>query len=395
MCSPSTVSTSAVKAEGITVAVVVTTVSAGTISSLSVAESNTLITVDITGVTGIVSVSSIDGIVTVSSIDGIVAVVALNIAVTLGDLGGSLHNLGLGSKLGCGLGGSHELGGCGRDTLLEFLLALGKADNAACDTFAHALSDAGVTFVGSGVFGHVVVVLSFVDDHGAADNGVGSAEHDKSVSVFVSASSVPSDLELLNITNSALSDVLVGVTVRGTVGVVDIASGLATVLEVTELVDLESVEATLHALDFADNAGKITRLLHKLNTGGGVGVSEEVELTRGADSLIGLVAFVVVIDWEDIVGADITGTDGRADLVVVDTALTGGSGALSNGGSVALNASTIAGSETTKGAGVSAILFGLSLDLGGICDSHGKSQGSSEFHCYVYVFSKLANFDKE
>ena len=129
------------------------------------------------------------------------------------------------------------------------LLTLGKADNAACDACALTLSVAALAVVGLLVLGLVVIVLSLVDDHGASDDGVRSAKVDEQVSILVLGVSVETSLDLLNITNTSVVDVLVGVATVGTEWVIDLTSRLATVLQVAELVDLEGVEAWLESLE--------------------------------------------------------------------------------------------------------------------------------------------------
>ena len=193
------------------------------------------------------------------------------------------------------------------------LLTLGKADDAACDAGALSLSVAALTVVGLLVLGLVVIVLSLVDDHGAADDGVGSAKVDEQVSVLVLGVSVETSLNHLNITNTSVVDVLVRVATVGTEWVIDLTSRLATVLQIAELVDLEGVETWLESLELTNDGGKIMGLLSELNSTAGVGVSEEVELARGDDLLVLLGGgFPVVVDWLNVVSLDISGADGAA-----------------------------------------------------------------------------------
>jgi len=148
------------------------------------------------------------------------------------------------------------------------LLTLGEADNAAADTGAHAFSVATLAVFGHRVLSLVVIVLSFVDNDGAANDGVGAGESDKGVSDLVLGSVVEAGLEVLQITDAAVVDVLVGVATVGTEGVEDVSGGLAAVLEVTELVDLEAVESSLESFEFANDGSEITGLLLKLNAAG-------------------------------------------------------------------------------------------------------------------------------
>ena len=193
------------------------------------------------------------------------------------------------------------------------LLTLGKADNAACDACALALSVAALAVVGLLVLGLVVIVLSLVDDHGASDDGVGSAKVDEQVSVLVLGISVETSLDHLDITNTSVVDVLVRVATVGTEWVIDLTSRLATVLQIAELVDLEGVETWLESLELTNDGGKIMGLLSELNSTAGVGVSEEVELARGDDLLVLLGGgFPVVVNWLNVVSLDISWADSAA-----------------------------------------------------------------------------------
>ena len=236
---------------------------------------------------------TVSGTIADTTVASAVAVCGLS-NISVGDLGSGLDQL-------CGW----RLDGFGQG-----LLTLGEADNAACDALTLTFSVASLTVVSGSVFGLVEVILSLVDNHGAADNGVRSGKVNKEVSVLVLTSGFPSDLELLNITDTTVQDVLVRVTTVGTEWVEDSTSGRATVLEVTELVDFESVEAGLQAFEFTNDAGQIAWLLLELNTSRGVRVSEEVELAGGDDSLISLVALPVAVDGGHVVCLDVTGADG-------------------------------------------------------------------------------------
>ena len=118
---------------------------------------------------------------------------------------------------------------------------------------------------------------------------------------------------MLDITNTAVVDILVRLTVVGSEGVIDVTSGFTAVFQVAELVDLESVKAGFEALKFSNDRGEIVRLLHELEGAAGVGVSEEVELARGANGLVLLGSTLpVVIDGLSVVCLDITGADSAA-----------------------------------------------------------------------------------
>ena len=64
-----------------------------------------------------------------------------------------------------------------------------------------------------------VVIFSLVDGHGLTDDGVGSAKVDKEVSVLVLGVGVEAGLDLLDVTNAALVNVIVRVSMVGTEGV--------------------------------------------------------------------------------------------------------------------------------------------------------------------------------
>lgn len=205
--------------------------------------------------------------------------------------------------------------GLGRLLLLDglglFLLTLGKSNNAAGDALTLTLTVTTLTVLGHWVLSLVVVILTFVENHGASDNGVGSAQVDEEVSVLVLSVGVPTSLDLLNITDTTIVDVLVRVAALGIEWVEDLAGALAAVLKITELVNLECVKAGLDALELTDDGGKIMRLLFELESSLGVGVTEEIELAGGNDSLIGLGGRLPVeVDWGVVVSLHITGADG-------------------------------------------------------------------------------------
>lgn len=193
------------------------------------------------------------------------------------------------------------------------LLALGEADNTACNSVAHTFTETALTIVCLWVFGLVEIVFSLVEDHGASDNGVRSAEVGEEVSVLVLGVSVEAALDVLEITDASVVDVEMRVTVLGTEWVIDVASRLASVLQITVLVNLEGMEARLDVLELSDDGGKIMRLLSELKGAFGVRVAEEIELAGGNDLLFLLWGSLpVVIDGLNIPGLDITGADSAA-----------------------------------------------------------------------------------
>lgn len=75
-----------------------------------------------------------------------------------------------------------------------------------------------------------VVIFSLVDGHGLTDDGVGSAKVNKEVSVLVLGVGVEAGLDLLDVTNAALVNVIVGVSMVSTEGVKNVTNGLTAVL---------------------------------------------------------------------------------------------------------------------------------------------------------------------
>ena len=194
------------------------------------------------------------------------------------------------------------------DGLGHLFLTLGESDNATGDTLALSFTVATLTLVSGGVFGLVVVVLHFVKNEGAAKNAVGARKHDKSISVLVLGLGVPTALDLLDITDATLMDVLVRVATVGTEGVEDVTSGLAAVLEVAELVDLQSVDAGLDASELTDHGHVIAGLLLKSDTAAGVRVSEEVEFAGSLDGLLLDLVLPESVNLISVVGLHVTGT---------------------------------------------------------------------------------------
>ena len=192
-------------------------------------------------------------------------------------------------------------------------LALSKADNAARDFAAHALTVAAFAVGSLWVLSLVEVVLSLVDNQGAADDAVGAAEVGEEVSVLVLGLAVETGLDLLDITNASVVDVLVGVAAVGTEWVIDLTRGLAAVLEIAELVDLHGVEAGSEAGELTDDGSQIVGLLSQLEGAARHRVAEEIELARGDDLSILLGRSLPIrVNGLDVVGLDIAGADGAA-----------------------------------------------------------------------------------
>lgn len=118
---------------------------------------------------------------------------------------------------------------------LDFRVAESEANYAAADGLTHSLLAIALS--------DVVGVSTGIKDHSAAQDRVRTRELNKKVTGQVVSLALHASVDLLNVTNTALIDVVVGVSLLGTEWVVYLASGLATVLEVTELLDLDGVEA--------------------------------------------------------------------------------------------------------------------------------------------------------
>ena len=67
----------------------------------------------------------------------------------------------------------------------------------------------------------VVVIFSLVDGHGLTDDGVGSAEVNKEISVLVLGVRVEAGLNLLKVTDAARVNVFMRLSLFGTEGVKD------------------------------------------------------------------------------------------------------------------------------------------------------------------------------
>lgn len=147
---------------------------------------------------------------------------------------------------------------------LGLLLALGKADNAAGNSLAHALLHDSFSELGSGALNLVPVVCALVEDNGTTDNGVGAAQVNKWVSKLVLSFVVCASLNLLEVTKAALKDIGVMVSLGATIWVPDITSGLTSVGQVAELVHLESVLTFVNSPELTDEASVVMGLLLKL-----------------------------------------------------------------------------------------------------------------------------------
>ena len=195
--------------------------------------------------------------------------------------------------------------GLGNGLCLDFRVAESKADNAAADRLTHALLAVDVVGVSTGI-----------KDHSAAQDRVRTRELNKKVTGQILSLAFHASVDLLNVTNTALIDVVVGVTLLGTEWVVDLASGLATVLEITELLDLEGVDAWGEASELTRQLSEVLGGLRESDAASGVRVAKEVELASSLDSLLQLRgSSVVAVDGGGVVGLDVTRTDGRAARV--------------------------------------------------------------------------------
>lgn len=129
----------------------------------------------------------------------------------------------------------------------------------------------------------VVVVLGLVDNHCASKDRVGSVHGDLTVSILVLGTSVETGLNLLDVTNTAIMDVIMRVTLDRSEWVEDVTGGVATVLKITELVDLQGVKTRCEVFESALDVYVITIWLLGEGEGTlGIRVSKEIEL---ADSV--------------------------------------------------------------------------------------------------------------
>ena len=195
--------------------------------------------------------------------------------------------------------------GLGNGLCLDFRVAKSEADNAAADGLTHSLLAPAVVGVSTGI-----------KDHSAAQDRVRTRELNKKVTGQVSSLALHASVDLLNVTNTALIDVVVGVSLLGTEWVVNLSSGLATVLEVTELLDLEGVHARREASELTLHLSEFLGGLGESDAASGFGVAKEVELASSLDSLLQLGgSSVVAVDWGSVVGLDVARTDGGAARV--------------------------------------------------------------------------------
>ena len=189
-------------------------------------------------------------------------------------VGGALGLFGLDVGLGLLLNGDGLSNNLGRGSSLVFsllrsglgLLTLGEADNTAGDGLSHADTLALLTALDAWVLSHVVVVTALVDDHGAAEDGVGSGKHGEGVTVLVFSVSVPTAHDHLEITDTAVMHVEVRMAPRGTEWVEDGSDAAAAVLEVTVLVDLEAVLARSDSFEFSHDGNEVIWGLGKSDT---------------------------------------------------------------------------------------------------------------------------------
>jgi hypothetical protein len=144
------------------------------------------------------------------------------------------------------------------------LCFLGESNDAAGNFASLALFVAAEAIWSIRMLSLIKVIFSFVDGHGLTDDGVGSAQVNKEVSVLVLGVGVEAGLDLLNVTDAACMDVLVGVSMVGTEGVINAANGLTAVLQVAKFVNFQGVKTGLEALELSNHGGKIVRLLDKL-----------------------------------------------------------------------------------------------------------------------------------
>lgn len=124
---------------------------------------------------------------------------------------------------------------------------MGKTDDAASNASAWSSSLAAwadlsfeVNLGGELIL--VVVVLGLIDNHCASKDRVGSVHGELTVSILVLGTSVETGLNLLAVTNTAFMDVIMRVTLDRSEWVEDVTGGVATVLKITELVDLHGVK---------------------------------------------------------------------------------------------------------------------------------------------------------
>ena len=292
-----------------------------------------------------------------------------------GNLGSCLHGDLLSNKLGRGL--SNRLG-------RVLTLTFSKTDNAASDAFAHALSKTNVLLGSSRMLNLVVVIFAFVENHGAAENGVGATELDKKITHLVLRFSAPADRHILKVTNAALINVEVCVALFRTEWVINSAGGLASILKVTIFMNLHALHAWLDAPEASLNGSKITWLLFKLNTAARVGVAKEIELTGGFDSLLRLgQSSVIGVKRCSLESLDIARADGGA--LRVDVTL---SGRLTD--SIAITATAEALLRNVLLAWLGQVL----LALLGVSSNHDDGQGTHKLHFQVFRISYLCLSNK-
>lgn len=102
--------------------------------------------------------------------------------------------------------------------------------------------------------------------------------------MFVLSVGIESGLNVLDITAATVVDIVMRVALCSSEWVVDVTSRIATMLEVTELVNLEGMKTWLQSGELSCQFNEIVNILLEFDTSRRLGVSEEVELARGSDS---------------------------------------------------------------------------------------------------------------
>ena len=299
-----------------------------------------------------------------------------------GNLGSCLHGDLGNNKLGIGL--SNRLG-------LALTLTLSKTDNAASDAFAHAFSETNVLLGSSRMLNLIVVIFAFVENHGAAENGVGATELDKKITHLVLRLCAPADRHILKVTNAAIRNVEVCVALFRTEWVINAAGGLASILKVTIFMNLHALHAWLDAPEASLNGSKITWLLFKLNAAARVGVPKEIELTGGFDSLRRLGDSTVIgIKRCSCERLDVARADGGT--LSVDVTL---SGRLADTEAITAQATADREDLATAEATGEALLRNVLLTWSGhvllallrVSSGHHDGQGTHELHFQVFRIS--------
>jgi len=90
---------------------------------------------------------------------------------------------------------------------------LSESNDATCDGLTLAFSFTFFSNVGRCVFGLIEIVFSFINDEGTAKDGVDTPHGGEGISAFVLGVGIETSLDVLDITDTAGVDVVVGVTV--------------------------------------------------------------------------------------------------------------------------------------------------------------------------------------